>query len=254
MKAGQADVSTPIGALRLEMKYRMTRQPDDSQKIEAALWSNQLQMALDTRWTGQISRAGKWSAAAELRQARLNLPHFNLSRASGWLAFEGTAQGLSALTGQIEAGQLRIGEKSAFGDIGMTVEGPYDASHILLHGDISAYKNMVVTADIKRAGDGWQVHASVEAKKIDDLLSFLQNLHNDLQLAAPHSAALTTLLVTPGNLERIRAEAEKITYDSAELVIDGPTGNLKGRIVMRWNGGAETGIISMNPGEQPISR
>ena len=162
MKAGQADVSTPIGALRLEMKYRMTRQPDDSQKIEAALWSNQLQMELDTRWTGQISPAGKWSASAELRDARLNLPHFNLSCASGWLAFEGTAQGLSTVTGQIEAGQLRIGEKSAFGDIAMSVEGPYDASHVILHGDVSAFKNMVVTADMKRAGSGWQVHASVE--------------------------------------------------------------------------------------------
>jgi hypothetical protein len=247
LDAGQIDLSTPIGALQFETKFRMTRQPDNSQKIEAALWSKQFRMEMDTRWNGQILPDGKWKLSSELREARLNLEHLNFSRANGWLSVEGASLVASSVAGQIEAGQLRLGKKTAFSNVRATIEGPYDSSHIILHANVSAYKDMVVTADLRRSGGSWQVRASVDAKKADDILAFLYHLHSDLELAAPRSSILTTLLITPGNLDRIQAQAKKVTHDSVELVINGSAGNLKGEIILRWNGNMQTGAISMNP-------
>jgi hypothetical protein len=179
---------------------------------------------------------------------RMNLPHLVVSRVSGWLSFDGSMRGISAATGQIDAGQVRIGDKTIFSPARLTMEGPYDASHVILHGDVKAYNGMSLTAEIIHSEGKAMVAASVEAKKIDDMLSFLTDLREDMQKASPHSSALTTLLLTPGNLERIRTEAAKMTYDSVVLNIDGPMGNLSGVMAIKWNG-RTTGRIALSPGE-----
>ncbi len=248
LDAGKLDLSTNAGDIRIDLKLRMSRQSDGSQKAEAAVFSNQHEFTLDSRWDAKMTANGKWSATADLRDMRLNLPHLVISRVSGWLSMDGTPAGISTAGGQFDAGQLRIGDKTVFTPARLTIEGPYDASDIMLHGDITAYDNLSVTAEIKHKDGKAFVTGSVEAKKIDDILSFLTNLHEDVQKASPHSSALTTLLLTPGNLDRIRAEAAKMTYDSAVLNIEGPIGNLSGSIALNWNGHV-TGRIGMSPGE-----
>ncbi|HTK83695.1 MAG TPA: hypothetical protein VL625_01305 [Patescibacteria group bacterium] len=248
LDAGKIDLSTNVGEIRVDLKLRMTRQPDGSQKVEAAVFSNQHEFTVDSRWDAKIARDGKWSATDDLRDMRMNLPHLVVSRVSGWLSFDGSMRGISAAAGQIDAGQVRIGDKTIFSPARLTMEGPYDASHVILHGDVKAYNGMSLTAEIIHSEGKAMVAASVEAKKIDDMLSFLTDLREDMQKASPHSSALTTLLLTPGNLERIRTEAAKMTYDSVVLNIDGPMGNLSGVMAIKWNG-RTTGRIALSPGE-----
>jgi hypothetical protein len=246
---GKIDLATTAGDVRIDVKVRMTRQPGGSQKIEAALFSNQQEFSLDSRWDAKIATDGKWTTAADLRDIRLELPNLAMSRVSGWLSMEGSISGISAMNGQFDAGQVRIGDKTILTPARLTTDGPYNGGHLILHGDVKNYAGMVVTAEIRHDGDGAFVTASVDARKIDELISFLTNLHQDMQKAFPRSSALTTLLLTPGNLDRIRAEAETITYDSVVLNIEGPAGNLSGKISLRWNG-RSTGQIAMSPGER----
>lgn len=249
LDAGKIDLATNAGNIRLDLKVRMTRQPDGSQKAEAALFSNQQEFTLDSRWDAKAASDGKWNVVADLRDLRLNLPHLAMSRISGWLSAEGSLSGISLASGQFDAGQVRIGEKTVLTPARLTVEGPYDASHMIFHADVKNYKGMSVTAEIRHDDGKAFVNTSVEAKKISDLTSFLANLHEDMQKASPRSSVLTTLLLTPGNLDRIRTEAENMTYDSVVLNIEGPAGNLSGSISLRWNG-RNTGQISMSPGER----
>src|SRR6202012_5232891 len=108
LDSGQVDLSTPAGGIRLDIKNRMTRQPDGSQKFEAAIWGKQYQLDVDTRWTGQFMANGKWNLSGEIRDFRLALAHINVSRTNGWLSADGALLGVSTVAGQIDAGQFRL--------------------------------------------------------------------------------------------------------------------------------------------------
>lgn len=248
------DLDTPAGAIRLEGNARITRKDDGSRSVEASVGGKQQQATFDTRWTAVLSETGKWSATTEIVEARIDIDSFAASRISGWLNIE---QGdekmlLPLISGQIAAGQVRLGPNTALTNVSMAAENPKEGGHhFILQGNSSgSISGVTLSADIVTDGDGrTQLTASLSAPKFDALLTFLENLKRDTDDVPLQSAFLTTLMLTPGNLERIRKSAEGQDYDKAELIVSGAPFDLTGKIVLSNSTGETTQkqVISLNP-------
>ncbi len=252
---GQIDLATPIGAIRLEAKAHMTKQEDKSQKVEATVWGKQHQLAIDTMWDVSLQEDGAWTAFANIWDARMDLENMNFSRLNGWLSFESSAaSAMPSISGQIMAGKMQIGKSSGLNDANITLAGPPNAWRIIVSGKISGYQGASMTAEVSpdpdRADGRRRIYASLEALKAADLFTILQNLNADMAAAFPRVNILTPLMITPGNIQRLKQSIDKIKYDSVELVIDGSPFDLTGKIIAkRMQGGdIRTDVFSMDPG------
>ena len=245
LNGGQIDLSTGAGALRFQGKGRMTRQPDGGQKLEGALWGSQYQLLMDTRWTILVSPRREWDDSVSIHEARLNFQDFSVGRLTGWVKATGAPNKTPVISSQIDAGEIHIGNNTTLSDVDMTMNGPWDNCHITLHGMVNNHKDMILSTDMLRGPKDTTIHASVTANRIDDLLTLIQNLHGDATLAFPRSSLLTTLLITPGNLSRIRSESARASYKNAELIVDGVPDGLSGKILLHSDG--KDIAINLNP-------
>ncbi len=253
---GRLDLNTPFGILSLKAKGQITQQEDGSQKIQAALWGKQHQLTLDTRWNVNLQPGQSWSAETEINDARLNLGFLKASRINGWLSFEKKQKNETLIS--VAGGQLSIGyinfASTSLNNITLTADSSLNSVHVILHAKISSpgsdLNDMLLTADFKQIKNEPFLQASVEAKNFDSLLNFLKTLHNDFQKTQNASSLLTTLLITPGNMERLRKDIAQINHDVLELQISGPLYDLSGKIIAKKlrKGSWQSHVISMDPG------
>ena len=252
LSGGQLDLLTPEGAIRLSSKAQMNLQPDGSQKINAIIWCKQNQLGLDTRWDVAVNPDDKtWSAAVDVREGRIDFKEFGASRISGWINIDGKKKSaLPLLSGQIAAGQIRIGEHTLLANANLTIDSSNDVYHIILQGEITPYKNMHLTADITGLPTAPAVQVAIESDNLTDMINFISTLQKDMQKARGGDSFLTSLLITPGNLSRIEKEVKRTRYDSLELSVTGSPYDLVGKVVARRekNGAIQRHIISLDPG------
>ena len=104
--------------------------------------------------------------------------------------------------------------------------------HRYLKGTVSPRPGMALAAESIVTPRGQEIHLDVSAHTVTDLTGFLGNVREDFSLALPRSALLTTLLLTPGNLNRVQDEAQRTKYNSTDLLIDGAINGLQSRIVV----------------------
>lgn len=250
INGARIDVMTPAGAIRFEGSGRLIPQDDGSRKIEAIVGSKQYQMVLDTRWDGKIDPDGHWTVAADIREARLNLDRFSAARVSGWLSFEGTGKDIPSVSGQIAAGLIKFGDgASDLTDINATLDGKIHGHHIILSGKSGNYPDMTFNADIQTGKDA-AVNAAIEGKNADQILDFAQALSRNLQAASDNAAGFTALLLTQGNIKRLKSELSALPHDRLQIVVDGTPFDLTGKIIATKyvNGTPQNNVISINPG------
>lgn len=253
LNGGRVDLLTMAGALRIDAKGRLIRQKDGGHKIEGAIWGRQHQLVVDTRWDATIPPDGNWSAAADIREARLNLPSFSASRMSGWINLSrGQTTFDPVIAGQLTAGQAQIGESTALADISLTAQGALRNWHIIMTATAPSYGDLAFSADITLGPEGPEIKVSAETALLDDLLAFMSDVNDDMARLPALSDKTTSLLVTPGNIKRIRQELGKEDFDSYSLVIEGRGYDLTGKIVARAASGGTTQsrVVSMNPAER----
>ena len=252
LSGGQLDLLTPEGALRLSGKAQMNTQPDGLQKINAIIWGKQNQLGLDTRWDVTIDPGnGTWEAAIDIREGRIDFKEFGTSRISGWINIDSKKKStLPLLSGQVAAGQLRLGEHTLLANVNLTIDSSKDAYHIIMQGEITPYKDMRLTADITGIPTSPAIQLMIESNSLPDMISFISTLQKDMQRARGGDSFLTSLLITPGNLTRIEKEVKRARYDSLELTVTGSPYDLVGKIVARRekNGAIQRHIISLDPG------
>jgi hypothetical protein len=101
------DLDTPQGDIRIEGKLSLDTPNNTEQNIQYAIWGQQHQLSFDTKGSGKLSSNGDISFTTTLNEGRLNLPSLELSRASGELTIQKTADGKPPVyTGQLIAGKI----------------------------------------------------------------------------------------------------------------------------------------------------
>lgn len=245
LNSGKLDLDTPVGGLRFEAKGNLTRQPDGTAKLQAALWSVQNQVRLETKWSGLIQPDGRWAYEIEFENGGLNLEDIQASRMSGWLSIDRVKSVVPAVSGQIDAGKMKIGD-IGLTNFSLTLSGPLTVYKLIASGHVAGYTDMTLTVDIDNKAEGPYVNASVETPSAADLFSFLTALQNS-DTGAGH---FTSLLLTKGNIERLQQEVKGLSFDSLELKIYGSAYDLAGNITAKKfkDGVEQSHVISLDPG------
>ncbi|MCB9991368.1 MAG: hypothetical protein H6867_08295 [Rhodospirillales bacterium] len=245
LKSGQLDLLTSAGALRFDAKGELTRQEDGITALRAAITAEQHQLQAKTNWSGKIHPDGRWAYEIDIQDGTANLNNIQGSRMSGWLALDKTNGPVPAVNGQIDAGKLTIGQVNLM-NLRLTLSGPMTEYKLIGAGHIGGFEEMSFTIDAAARTDGLYIDASIETAQLDDLIDFLAAL----QAEEITAKALTSLLLTEGNLERLRADIKKRSFDRLELQIYGPAYDLAGKVIVKnfKDGDIQNNVISLDPG------
>ncbi len=245
LTGGQIDLSTSEGALRFQAKGQGTKQPGGGVKIQSLVWGVQNQIKIDTAVNGTIYPDGRWNYDIEIKDANMNFDRVQASRISGWLTFAKTETAAPELSGQIDAGKFSVGDLS-FSNFNIAFQGPLDKHSIVARANVYGFNSMTATLDLKYVSGEPQIKAVVETASLDDLLTFL----TQMRTSETGAGSFTSLLLTDGNLKRLRREITEHKHDTLELQIHGPLYDLIGKVVVKTykDGDERRHIVSLDPG------
>jgi hypothetical protein len=245
------DLDTPVGALRFQFKGEAARSPDneDLYYLSANLGGKQHQITLDTRFKGQWERGKDFMLEGEIREGRINTNTLNASRLSGWLSYEQKADNpVPALSGQLQIGQFIHGDMK-LNNVALTLDGDLTRPHAILNAEMVGYEGSSLLIEAQGQTEGLHILATVESPSLDKLLSILGELRKQAESAPLLQEAFMTLLITEGNMDRVRRDLNKGKYDSYVLEIEGLSHDLKGKIIAKTvkDGVMQRQIVSLNP-------
>ncbi len=246
------DLMTGIGALRFHARGHIERRDNKSAELLGALWGVQHQVRLDSIWKGTFHENGQWDYHGDIHNAAFNLDRFQASRISGWIGIKKESEGFPGLSGQLVAGMVNIGTLH-LNDLSLKIDGRIDKHDVRLDARIAGFDDMHATLESRNTRDGLIVSAKIENNDIRNIVGFLELIQQNLGGTALDSGILTTLMLTPGNLNRIERNISEIGYDNLVLEIGGPLYELSGKITaeMRSDGTVQRQIISLDPIHQP---
>lgn len=245
------DLDTPAGALRLELAGESARHPDhpEQQVFNAHLSGTQHQLIIDSQIKGSWSADKGLSIESEIREARLNLDHLNATRVSGWLALESNAQTpIPVLSGQIQAGHIGRDDLK-LQNVSITLDGPLTAPHAIIKGELGGFRSATLLLELESRKTDTHLQAVIETATLDDLLSVLTALRTQAETSPVLQETLMPLLITEGNLSRVKNDLKKGKYESFALEIEGPAQDLQGKVVGRKveSGVMQRQVFSLNP-------
>lgn len=245
------DLDTPAGAIRMEFEGESARHPEHpaQQVFNARLTGTQHQLIIDAQIKGQWSPTTGISIESEIREARLNLDHLNITRASGWLTMESNDQSpLPTLSGQLQAGQISR-DNLKLQNVSMTIDGPITTPHAIITGELGGFQSAKLLLEIEPRQNETHLQATIETQTADDLVNVLTALRAQAETSPVLQETLMSLLITEGNIIRIKKDLEKDQYDSFALEIQGPSHDLQGKVIGKkiTNGVMQRQIYSLNP-------
>ena len=245
------DLDTPAGALRLELAGESARHPEypDQQVFNARLSGKQHQLVLDSQIKGTWSMNKGLTLESEIREARVNLEHLVASRVTGWLALETQRDSpIPALSGQIQAGQFGR-DNMKLNNVTLTLDGPVTMPHAIISAELGGLQSTTLMLEISSEKEGAHIAATIETRTLDDLLAALSEFRTQAETSPFLQETLMSLLITEGNMDRIRQDLKKDKYESFALEIEGFSHDLKGKVIGRKieNGVMQRQIFSLNP-------
>lgn len=248
LNGAQLDLDTSAGGLRFQAKSQAKRQPNGRLNWQAAVWGIQHQIKIETTWNGHIYPDGKWITDVEFDTGSLNLERLQASRLSGWFILDKTKNLIPEISGQIDAGKMTFGDIS-FNNLSLTFDGPFNDYKLIAKGKVAGFQNMLATLDLTNITATPKVKATIETSSLDNLITFLDKL----QTSDTQAGSLTSLLLTKGNLERLRKDIAKMKFDTLQLEIYGPLYDLAGKVVVKTfkDGVTQRQVISLDPGDNP---
>lgn len=254
LNGGQINLLTSAGGIRLELKGQAVPDTTGGRHIETILWGRQHQLSVDSRWDLSLGKDNSWEASGTIDEARVNLDILSLSRAQGWLNLGYNASSATRpVAGQLTAGQIVIGDKTSFTNAAVSFDGALENYQAIVNAQAARYEDVDFSADLQmNYGNIEQCRIVISAAESASLFAFLEDFRNDLQDVSSFGNSLTSLLITPGNISRIKKELSAIRYERLDLVIQGTAYDLTGKLIARQerNGTTKNVVISMNPGEQ----
>ncbi len=252
LNSGRLDLMTPYGAIRLNAKGQFIKDPSDQpDHFEGAIWGKQHQLNLDTRWRGTTKPDGSADIEVTLKEARIHTEKLQASRVNGWGTIARTKHDIPTLSGQIEAGQINLAGLS-LSDVNITLDGPSNAYHFILKGEETTHHGRVTLyAEFERTTTDYIINITAQSNELAALTSFLEQVKNSLEDTSGLLGSFTSLMLTPGNIQRISEKIERTSYDSIALKINGPLQDMSAKIITQAQHGEaiEQNVISLNPSE-----
>lgn len=263
LSGGQLDLATDEGILRFEAKGELLKsQAEDGSDIQDgtfALWAKQFQLAFDSRWQFRRDQIGIMSMSGTLNDGHINGKSLDASRVSGWIHFERGENKMENgfrnmpdydIGGQFVAGQAQMGDHTALLEPILTIAGSLSAPHYMLRGKLAEDPNSSLYIDLNFSGGAPLVAAFIETENHKILLETLVRLRQDFANVMPDMPFLMPLMLTEGNINRLKEELAQQDYDYLKLEISGTLTNLHGKIMLRkretphqWR----TSVISLAP-------
>ena len=245
------DLDTPAGALRLELTGESARHPDhpEQQIFNARLSGAQHQLIIDSQIKGSWIAGKGLNVESEIREARLNLDHLTASRVTGWLALESNAQSpMPTISGQIQAGQIGRDDLK-LQNVSITLDGPVTTPHAIIKADLGGFQSATLLMELESRKTETYLQATIETTTLDDLLAVLTELRTQAETSPVLQETLMSLLITEGNVGRVKNDLKKGEYESFALEIEGPTHDLHGKVVGRKieGGVMQRQVFSLNP-------
>lgn len=245
------DLDTPAGAIRLMLQGEAASHPDhpDQQLFSARLSGAQHQLVLDAKIKGSWSSDRGLILEGDISEGRINLDHLNASRLSGWLTLESAPRSLAPeLSGQFQIGQLGR-DGFILNNVTLTVDGSLASPHTLLNAELGGYQAATLLLEMQSQSEGAHILATVETKKMDDLIVILKEFRVQSETSPLLQEAFMSLLITEGNIERVKKDLGKDKYDSYTLEIEGPSHDLKGKVIAKSinDGIVQRRVFSLNP-------
>lgn len=245
------DLDTPAGALRLQLSGESARNPNNPAQhiFNAHLSGAQHQLVLDSQVKGTWSLLDGLALESEIREARINLDHLTASRVSGWLALETQRNSLiPTLSGQFQAGQFGR-DNLKLNNVSVTLDGPVTTPHAIINAELGGFQSATLLLEIQSQKEGIHINASIETKTLDDLLSVLTEFRTQAETSPVLQESLMSLLITEGNIDRVKQDLKKEKYESFVLEIEGLSHDLNGKVIgkMIKDGVMQRQIFSLNP-------
>jgi hypothetical protein len=260
LEKGVIDLDTPAGAIRLELEGESARHPDNPalQIFNARLTGTQHQLIIDSQikgsWTNDQAPAKDnapkgFVIESEIREGRLNLEHLTVTRASGWITLESNDKSpWPGLSGQIQAGQIAR-DNLKLQNVSMTLDGPVTSPHAIIKGELGGFQSASLLLEIESRKNETYLQATIETQTAEDLIQVLTELRAQAETSPVLQETLMSLLITEGNIGRIKNDLKKDKYDSFSLEIEGPTHDLQGKVTGRkiTGGIMQRQVYSLNP-------
>ncbi len=244
------DLMTSKGAIRLQAKGLVNKDSTGNTTINGALWGVQHQLNIDTRWNGKITADGNQSHNIEVLKGTINLDYLSVSRLSGNLTLNWPVKNTYPdLDGELVIGKLDVAG-IPLNSAKLKMSGPVNRQTIVFEGYIAGKSIMQAGIRLEQGENDTQVQAAINAKHLDDLLGFLEKLRANVNQSTWGVGIFMPLMLTKGNLERIRNDMNGIPYDELQMVITGSLRDMTGKIVAFRKNDAEgeKHIISLDPG------
>ncbi len=246
------DLDTPAGALRLELEGESARHPErpDQQIFNFHLSGTQHQLILDSQIKGTWSAAQGLTLENEIREARINTKNITASRVTGWITLETQSDNslVPTLSGQMQAGQFAR-DNLKLGNVSLTLDGPLTAPHALINAQINGYESASLLLELQAKDDGTHILANIETRTLDDLLSILAEFRTQAETSPVLQESLMSLLLTEGNIDRVKQDLKKGQYESFALELEGLSHDLNGKIIGKKmkDGVMQRQVFSLNP-------
>lgn len=241
------------GILRLSMDAHMSREENGpGRRIDLATKADQQQLGMDGAWVIDWQPDGAWILDGTFNNAWAKLGAVDIARLSGWLNIISAKHAnatLPKIAGQAFAGRMQLGDLP-LANTSITIEGPLNQWLFILQSESAAHDKLLFSAELKRGSNGVTTDIAIESDNLDDLLDFLKRLHGGLENSRPVAGALMGLLITEGNMNRIRKELSGLSYTRIVLEIEGTLYDMNGKIVATDENDplAARHIVSLNPG------
>lgn len=254
IKKSSLEIETPTEPVKVNLEGHGHQNDNGERVITFNLSAAENIFATTAQTDVVLKNTKEWSLAANIADLRLNFKNITLNQTGGWINLEVLGKNTAPkITAQIDSRHVRLGENTVFTDISGVFKGSPQTYHIILQGQSAPPAALPVYLEINKKDNAASlINASIEAGSIGDLTQMMTLLNKDLQKFEIGRTALTSLVLTPGNITRIRENLAGMIYDRLELVINGTPDNLNGKIVIKMiddNNAIILGVISMNPAD-----
>lgn len=244
------DLMTPNGAIRLQAKGLTQKQADGSLNVNGALWGVQHQLNLDTRWNGKVTTDGAQDFNIEVLKGTVHLDYLSVSRLSGQANMKWQPDAAAPeVKGQLAIGKLDIAG-IPLNSAKLEFSGPLGQQTIVLQAYIPGKNIMQAGIRLEQGEKDTQVEAAINAHHLDDLLDFLTALRTNINQSTWGIGIFMPLMLTQGNMDRIKNDMKGIEYDELQLSVTGSLHDMTGKIIAYRKDGHSGAkhIISLDPG------
>lgn len=194
--------------------------------------------------------ANKYTARYELKDGNINTPFLKGKILHGFFQSKHEKDQKTTFTGSIATSDIHVSDIHIL-EMETNAHGDMKQWMMQSRGAVQGKKEKLpISIEQNYSKDGNIVTATLSSKELDDLLNFLMSLKAIMSYKPLYGDILSPLMITEGNLGRVRDDVFKEGMDLYELQISGSVYDLSGKIVAykTIDGTTSKHVVDLDPG------